>query len=370
MDAIEWLRQRWRALLGSLLAGSSLAPAQAAVLPDDRAEALLHVYEGGGVTASGPALLVRKSIAERVALSAQYYVDAVSNASIDVVTTASPFKETRNAFGFGADWLVRDALLSANVERSKEPDYIADSFNLNVAQDVFGGMTTLSVGFGRGSDDVGKKDIGFFDKARHWQYRTGLTQVLSPRWLAALNVEVVSDDGFLGSPYRAAREFGATVPERVPRTRSSRAIKLRTIGEVGEAGNRWALRGEFRHYWDTWDIKAETLELGTSRYAGSQWLLDASLRYYTQGKALFFSDDAPQQNLYVTRNRQLGQFNSLGLSLRATWTPPGAAATLGTKLSAGYEFKKFSFKDFTDPRTKQPYAHNAHVLQLTASATF
>ena len=28
----------------------------------------------------------------------------VSNASIDVVTTASPYKETRNEYGLGADY--------------------------------------------------------------------------------------------------------------------------------------------------------------------------------------------------------------------------------------------------------------------------
>ena len=364
--AFAWLLR----VFGTLLASLGIAPAQAAVLPDDRAEALLHVYDGGGVRAAGPAFLVRKSLADRVALSAQYYVDAVSNASIDVVTTASPFKETRTAFGLGADYLVRDALLSFSMDSSKEPDYQADTFNLNVSQDVFAGMTTLSIGFGRGRDDVGKKDIGMFDHATHWQYRTGVTQILSPRWLASANFEVVSDDGYLGNPYRAAQEFGAFVPERVPRTRSSRAVKLRAIGDIGEAGNRLAVRGEFRHYWDTWDIKAETLEFGASRYFGSQWLADASLRYYTQSKALFYSDNAPQQNLYVTRNRQLGQFNSIGLNLKTTYTFGGAAAKYGTKLSGGYEFKKFSFKDFTDLRTGQPYSHNAHVLQVYVSATY
>jgi uncharacterized protein YaiE (UPF0345 family) len=360
----------WRALFGTLLAAIGVAPAHAAILPDDRAEALLHVYDGGGVKATGPAFLVRKSLADRVAISAQYYVDAVSNASIDVVTTASPFKETRTAFGLGADYLVRDALISLSMDRSTEPDYKADSFNLNVSQDVFAGMTTLSVGFGRGSDEVGKKDIGMFDRARHWQYRTGVTQILSPRWLASANFEVVSDDGYLGNPYRAAREFGAFVPERMPRTRSSRAIKLRTLGEIGEAGNRTALRAEFRHFWDTWDIKAETLEIGAARYFGSQWLADASLRYYTQSEALFFSDNAPAQNLYVTRNRQLGAFDSLGLSLKATYTFAGAAAKYGTKLSGTYELKKFSFKDFTDLRSGQTYSHNANVLQVYVSATY
>ena len=46
--------------------------------------------------AQGPAVLVRKSMLDRVSLSGSYYVDAVSNASIDVVTTASKYKETRN----------------------------------------------------------------------------------------------------------------------------------------------------------------------------------------------------------------------------------------------------------------------------------
>ena len=57
---------------------------------------MAHIYNGGGVTAYGPALLVRKSIADKVSLTGTYYVDTVSNASIDVVTTASPYKETRN----------------------------------------------------------------------------------------------------------------------------------------------------------------------------------------------------------------------------------------------------------------------------------
>ncbi len=74
---------------------------------------MFHVYEGGGVRATGPALLVRKSLADRVSLSAQYYVDMVSNASIDVVTTASPFKEKRTAYDFGADYVVRDSLIKA-----------------------------------------------------------------------------------------------------------------------------------------------------------------------------------------------------------------------------------------------------------------
>jgi hypothetical protein len=371
--ATSWWR-RLQALFGTLVAGGSAVPqpAEAAVLPEDRSEALLHVYDGGGVTAYGPAFLVRKSIADRVSLSGQYYVDAVSNASIDVVTTASEFKETRTSWTLGASLLVRDAIVSLGYDQSTEPDYKASTFSADASQDVFGGMTTVSIGFSRAHDDVGKKNVGFFDEATHWSYRSGVTQILSPRWLASVNLEAVHDEGYLGSPYRAARVFGATIPERVPRTRSSRAVKLRTIGDVGTAGvSRMAVRAEFRHYWDNWDIKSNTLELGGSRYFGERWLADLSLRWYSQGKALFYSDNAQFETLYLSRNRQLSTFRSVGLGAKATWSPEGALASKhNLRLVGGYEFKQFRFSDFTDVRTGSAYKHDAHVLQLTVSGTF
>jgi hypothetical protein len=295
----------------------------------------------------------------------------VSNASIDVVTTASPFKETRKAYDLAADWLVRDTIVSAGIYASREPDYDVDTVSADVAHEVFGGMTTVSLGFTRSRDAVRKAyESAFLDHATHWQYRTGVTQVLSPRWLASLNAEAVSDAGYLGSPYRAARVFGATVPERVPRTRSSRAVKLRTIYDFGDGAARTAVRAEYRHFWDNWEIKSGTFELGASRYFFGNWLFDASLRLYSQDKALFYSDNAQSETLYITRNRQLSTFKSTSLSAKATWTPGGAVARYDVKLTGVFERKQFRFSDFTDVRTGSPYSHDANVLQLLVSARF
>ena len=85
------------ALRGYSAACSRWAAPRRSSCPRTAPRVCTHLYRGGGVTADGPALLVRKSIADKVSLSGSYYVDAVSNASIDVVTTASPFKETRKA---------------------------------------------------------------------------------------------------------------------------------------------------------------------------------------------------------------------------------------------------------------------------------
>jgi len=371
IDLVRRLGARWRELLGGAMAGSAATQASAATLPEDKAEAIYHVYDGGGVKATGPALLVRKSLADRVSLSAQYYVDAVSNASIDVVTTASPFKETRTAWDFSADTVVRDTTLSLGISRSSEPDYIAQAISLDAAHEVFGGMSTVSMGFTRARDQVGQKGVvGWIDTASHWQYRAGLTQILSPTWLMSANFEAISDSGYLGSPYRAARVFGAAVPERNPRTRTGRAVKLRSINDTGALVSRSSLRVEYRYYWDTWDIQAHTYEIGGAKYLGQSFLLDVSLRGYSQGKALFYSDNAQSETLYVSRNRQLSTFRSTSVSAKLSYTWPGLPAGYDLKVTGVYELKQFRFSDFTDLRNNTPYSYNANVVQLYVSATF
>ncbi len=385
MAAIELRAKRqgvWRRALKSVFAwrhaasaplagllGGVIAPgaAQAVDLPEDRADAMIHVYDGGGVRAVGPAFLVRKKLLDKVSLSASYYIDSVSNASIDVVTTASPYKENRTEYGFSADYAVRDSTMTLALTSSKEPDYTADYVSLDVAQEVFGGMSTVSLGFTRGVDKVGKKGIGYFDDATHWKYRLGLTQILTPSWLLSANFEAMSDDGFLGSPYRVARVFGATVPERNPRTRTGRAVKFRVIGDLG---SRNAVRAEYRYYWDTWAIRAHTAELGYSRYFGDAWLADASLRYNTQQRALFYSDNATVETVYVSRNRQLGTYNSIGLGAKLSYTAAKVQGKYEVKLNGSYERVRFKYSDFTDVRTGKAYSFDADVLQLFVSATF
>jgi len=369
------LARRLGAVLAGLLGGVFAAPmAHAVDLPEDRAEAMYHVYDGGGTKATGPALLVRKKIADKVSLTGSYYIDMVSNASIDVVTQASAYKENRSEYALGLDYAYRDSLITLSAGASREPDYTANRINLDISQEVFGGMTTVALGYTRGADKVGKKGVGFFDDAQHWQYRFGITQILTPRVIAAANFEAISDSGYLGSPYRSARVFGAYVHEEDPRTRTSRAMKFRLIGDVGGLGGdllgRTSLRAEYRYFWDTWAIKAHTLELGASHYFGDAWLADAGLRYYTQQHALFYSDNAPTETRYFSRNRQLSTFNSVGLSAKLAYTVKQVPGQYDIKLNGAYERVRFKYADFTDVRTGAAYAFDANVLQLFVSATF
>ncbi|MEJ0100974.1 MAG: hypothetical protein WDO12_15220 [Pseudomonadota bacterium] len=83
-----------------------MAVARAGVLPDDRADVLYHRYQGGGLTVQGPSILVRKRIGENFSATANYYVDAISSASIDVVVSgASRYAERREQKSLSLDYL-------------------------------------------------------------------------------------------------------------------------------------------------------------------------------------------------------------------------------------------------------------------------
>lgn len=369
MAAIRRLVRLATRLAGT--AGGVLASGHAAAtdLPEDRVDLMYHSYSGGGVTATGPAMLVRKSIDDTVSLSASYYVDSVSNASIDVVTTASRYTEERIERGVGLDYVYRDALISLAASKSQEPDYLADSASVDVAQDFFGGMTTLNLGYSRGWDTVGKRGSpSFAEPADHWQYRLGVTQILTPQWVMSANLEAISDAGYLGSPYRAARVFGAAVPERDPATRSSRALALRAVGSLDSDS---AVRAVYRYFWDTWAIRANTLEVGYSRYVQARrWLLDGYLRYYKQGGASFYSDNFTSDMTYMSRNRQLSAYHDLGVGAKATYSAVRVPARYEIKLNGALERLRFQYSDFTDIRTGKAYSFDATVLELYVSATF
>ncbi len=161
--------------------------------------------------------------------------------------------------------------------------------------------------------------------------------------------------------------FGAAVPERNPRTRSSRAIKFRAVGDVG---NGLAVRGDYRYFWDNWEIKAHTFELGAARRFGDRWLVDGYGRYTSQDKALFYFDNAASETLYVSRNRQLSTYDTIGLGAKASWMWMRQPGRYEVRVNGAVERTRFDFKDFTDLRSGALYSYEATVLQVFLSATF
>jgi len=164
-------------LAGTALLCCSLA-LQAGVLPDDRADALYHSYDGGGVEITGPSLMVLKKFGQNVAVNGNYYVDSISSASIDVVTSgASSYEEDRTELSGGMDYMHGNSIMSLSYTNSSEDDYDANTAGFGVSMDMFGNMTTVSIGYSYGWDTVkNNKDSAFSEDIDRQNYKLGLTR--------------------------------------------------------------------------------------------------------------------------------------------------------------------------------------------------
>ena len=284
----------WLHLLFAVLGMEIVAPTHASVLPEDRADILYHRYEGGGVTIDGPSILVRKSVGKNVSLAANYYVDMVSSASIDVITTASPYTEERTQYSLSGDYLRGNTTISAGFTSSEESDFDATTYSLAVSQDMFGQLTTLTLSYAYGDDTVMRSDDpGFMRDNTRQQYGVGLTQILTRNLITALNFEVITDEGFLNNPYRSVRYSDpdsllgySFEPELYPRTRTTTAVGLRAKYYLPY---RAALEAQYRFFTDTWDIEAHTASL-TYLHPWNDFTFTAKYRFHDQTGAHFFRD--------------------------------------------------------------------------------
>lgn len=369
------------ALVSIVWSGAVLA----AVLPEDRADVLYHRYEGGGMEIRGPSVLVRKAVSNSVSVSANHYVDKVSAASVDVVTTASPYEEERKENSVGLDYLVGKAIYSLAYTKSKENDFTAKAFNFGASQDFFGDLTTLSFGYAVGEDVVGRTGDPFFqENADRQHFRFGITQVITKNMLVSLSHEFITDEGYLNNPYRQVRYINAggtgtlNQAEVYPNTRASEATALR-LGYY--LPWRAGLHIEYRVFEDSWGIDSKDWGLTYVHPLQDGWEIEASFRQYRQSAADFYSDLFPYKDAqnFLARDKELSTFDSQSFGLAASWTFLKGRYRLLDRFAVrlAVDRYRFDYKDFRDLRvpvsvvgTEPLYSFNATVTQMLFSVWY
>ncbi len=361
-------------------------PLMAAILPADRFDALVHSYNGGGMEINGPSLLIRKMLGTSTSVSANYYIDSISSASIDVITSASPYKEERKEHSVGIEYLHDKSIMSFNYSNSKENDYQAKTYSVSISQDFFGDLTTLSMGYARGDDIVqrivntptGKTlDLNFGSKNTDRQnFRLGLSQILSKQMILGLNYELITDKGFLNNPYRQVRfADGSKAFEIYPNTRSSNAVSAQLKYYLPY---RAALTGELGVFNDTWSINASHLKLAYSHPLKNDWLIDLRYRYYDQSRASFYSDlfSAPGAQTYMARDKELSSFNNqtIGFSVSYDLSQHGWKRVDKGSINLAFDHMIFDYQDFRDASVEggeigaEPlYSFSSNVIQMYLS---
>ncbi len=349
--------RRWRFFGFLLLAWLPLA--HGAVLPEDRSDVMYHGYEGGGLKVDGPSVLVRKAYKDKVSVWANYYVDMITSASIDVVATASEYTEKRKEKSVGADYLHGKTTMGLSYTNSEESDYTANAVRFGISQDFFGDLTNLGISYSRGWDEVRRNgDDNFSEDTDRQGYRVDLSQIITKNMIVSLNYEGVTDEGFLNNPYRQVRYLdpGAALgysyqPELYPRTKTSNATAIRGKYFLPY---RAALKAEARYYSDTWDVQAWNVEIGYIHPLPKGVTLDLKYRFYSQTAAEFYSDLFPRESAqnFMARDKELAEYTThtvgagVSYEFQTGWLPffkKGEANLF-------VDWIKFDYEDFRDVR--------------------
>lgn len=373
---------RWGIVLAGVL--GVCVPLMAAVLPEDRADAMYHAYSGGGLDVSGPSILARKSIGKHTSVWGNYYVDSITSATIDVVTSASQYTEERVEQTLGMDYLYDSTTMSLSMTSSVENDFDAKSMNFGISQLMFGDLTTVSLGYAKGWDIItATGSPSFEEEANRQKYKLGLSQVLTKNLLVDLSFETITDEGYLNNPYRSVRYLVnptsyATEGEVYPNTRTSHAAAMRALYYLPY---RAALRGEVRGYTDTWGINGNMAEIAYIHPTKQGLTYEVSYRVYSQDSASFYSDlfNAPAEFIYRARDKELSTYSTqtigLGVSYefkKHSWgfIDKGSVNLLYNRIQIDYE----DFHDLrvtgVNPGTEPLYSLSANVMRAFVSVWY
>jgi hypothetical protein len=253
---------------------------------------------------------VAGSVADDVAgwsIGGSYLVDAVSAASVDIVSTASSHWVERRHVGAGsASFKPGPVGVVLSGGFSSEPDYLSLGGGGVISFELAEKNVMPFIGGSYGHDLVGRTG----DPMDAWQelnkvsIKAGVTFVVNRSTIASLSFDEILERGYLAKPYRylpvVAPGVSAEVPagasidlvkslneysvaENVPTQRNRSAFAGRLAYRSGIA----TFRGDQRLYYDNWGLMATTTDVREYVDLGSRVTVWPHLRAHLQ-RGVFF----------------------------------------------------------------------------------
>ena len=228
-----------------------------------------------------------------------------TDVSPDTLPLATGFNDKRYALdiGYSVPWS-KGSVASIGAGGSFEKDYTALYGNLGYTHDFNQKNTTLAVS-ANVEFDTSKPGIGLptpfsvMSGALKNGSRNkttigglvGITQTMTPNWLAQLNYTVSHSSGYQTDPYRIISVVNHTTGgpvkylyESRPESRTRQSVYFGNKIALGDLVTDLSVRG----YHDNWGIDSLTLKASEYIPLGRSFYIEPGIRYYTQSAADFF----------------------------------------------------------------------------------
>ncbi len=307
-----------------------------------------------------------------------YEADIVSGATeslkggklspVDIISSATDFKDTRHHFSLGFAQEYEGAQFTATGAYGFESDYRSLSLAFTAGTTFLQKNTEVVLGYGRAFDEVCTtayapndspsvrlpldSSEGCFKGGENRaerdvdldNFQAGWTQTWTPVFATQLVAYAGLQHGFLENPYRSVviAPAGDDALENHPDNRLRLAAALTAKYYLRPL--KAALTAGARIYRDTWDIFGQTYELEAEKYVLPDLRLMVRGRYYRQTEALFWSDDYTggeptdgPRGQYWTGDRELSPLQSYLLGGRIVFRKEGAPGNRIAKVLLSFE---------------------------------
>jgi hypothetical protein len=263
----------------------------------------------------------------KVQIGTHALVDAVSSASVDVVSAATErWDENRVELGARAGWEVAEVGLSLGYTRSQENDWLSHSVLLGAQRELFERNTVVSGFYSLTLNTVGRaSDPNFERSLDSHNAEVSISQLLDKKTRVggAYTLQVLS--GYLSSPYRfVVATDGSRGPER----------------HVRSLASFLSGRAAYRFYADDWGIRSHTVSLRVAAEPHERVLVGIEGRGYMQNQADFYQGVYETSFRYMSFDRELSTFWDAGgiADARVVLGPVTADAKVGVIY---YKFDNF-----------------------------
>ena len=306
----------------------------------------------GRMSVRADQLSITVPVGSRWEVGAQYVRDVVSGASPfaylpggdgepePLLSRASIYDE-RDVFDGTIRYFGDNDLVSLNVGRSQEDDYISNFGSIEWSHYLNDKSTTLTAAAAY-ADDLVWNSFGPTDRFMSppvYQDRekidltAGVTQVMDKFSLASASVTYSHASGGLADPYKRALVFGrGFVADNRPDNHTQWALNARYDRYIPELNG--ALKISYRRIEDSWDADSNTVTLSWGQEIGEKVTLTPNLRWYQQENAFFYGPiyTSLRADGLVTSDYRLASFETVTAGVEAS-----VFITDGIVLSAQYQ---------------------------------
>ena len=266
---------------------------------------------------SEPIVFIGYKITEETNVNFNYIVDSWTSASDKAFddSTAASFtnKQERKAYNasYAADYKKFGYTISAG--NSKESDYESNNFSIGGFKTFADDNFVLGLTYSQFNDKSQLYDvIGDYKKPFKPRDIRALdlsaSQILTTHDVLNFGITQVSQSGVLEGTLNTVSVNDIRKEEILPDSRNRSAYFIKWLHAINEEN---ALHFFYRLYQDTWESKANTLEVS---YLKSLWedegVLEIFARGYQQNDNKYFEKDFDQDEKYMTSDADLSKLSS------------------------------------------------------------